>query len=187
VLSSILSDCRCFHPLYLDQDRDRAGFGPCNLESGTTDNTCVAAVLEQLGTETRVCNCSAACNGTDYEIDLSTAVWPSKKYLDAAKRNYGFEQNNSEGSEEPPPIGENLLKINVYYDSMSLKTIKETASYPGGILGSAFLSGLGGVLSLFLGISFAMLFEVFELLLDLILNGSNYVLGRSLGRSNHLF
>ena len=50
-------------------------------QSGTTDNTCVAAVLEQLGTETRVCNCSAACNGTDYEIDLSTAVWPSKKYL----------------------------------------------------------------------------------------------------------
>ena len=35
---------------------------------------------------------------------------------------------------------------------------------------SSFISALGGALSLFLGISISMLFEIFEFLFDLIMN-----------------
>ena len=36
--------------------------------------------------------------------------------------------------------------------------------------GAAFISALGGALSLFLGISLSMIFEVFEFIIDLFLN-----------------
>ena len=48
------------------------------------------------------------------------------------------------------------------------------------------LSALGGVLSLYLGISFATLFEIVEIFIDLIHNMVNYAAGRSIGRKHHV-
>jgi hypothetical protein len=48
------------------------------------------------------------------------------------------------------------------------------------------MSALGGVLSLYLGISFAMLFEVVEIFIDFIQNLINFLGGLPLGRKHHL-
>ena len=49
----------------------------------------------------------------------------------------------------------------VFYNTLNQKMIKETKTYdPSLENGGSLWSSLGGVLSLFLGVSFAMLFEV---------------------------
>ena len=53
--------------------------------------------------------------------------------------------------------------------------------------GSSLFSGIGGVLSLFLGISLAMVFEIVELLLDFLGNLLNWIQGKPLGRINMRF
>ena len=52
--------------------------------------------------------------------------------------------------------------------------------------GSAMMSALGGVLSLYLGISFASVFEIVEVLVDLLHNTGNWVAGREVGRKHHV-
>ena len=98
-------------------------------------------------------------------------------------------------------LTENLLKINVYFDSLHQKSVTETKDYDWGVSiliskiliwlitffqGSSMMSALGGVLSLYLGISFAMLFEVVEIFMDFIQNFINFLVGRPLGRKHHL-
>ena len=109
-------------------------------------------------------------------------------YENIAMRAYGFESSTRKKRaagqpEKPPKISENLLRVSVFYDSLNEKTITTSAVYTG----SNIFSSLGGVLSLFLGISFAMLFEVIEILLDFLNNFFNWMAGRPLGRIYHKF
>ena len=95
----------------------------------------------------------------------------------------------------------------MFYNTLNQKTINESKTYdPSLYNGGSLWSSLGGVLSLFLGISFAMFFEVsftitfyeaditnndidfpqvFEILIDLIANTINFVLGKALGKDHH--
>ena len=50
---------------------------------------------------------------------------------------------------------------------------------------SNLLSSLGGVFSLYLGTSFAMLFELLEIVLDFLHNIMNWIVGKSFGRKYH--
>ena len=49
------------------------------------------------------------------------------------------------------------------------------------------MSGIGGALSLYLGISIAMMFEYVEIFLDIIANIFNWMLGKPLGRKHVKF
>ena len=80
---------------------------------------------------------------------------------------------------------ENLLEINVYFSSLNEQTISAEKVYP--LWGSAFTSAFGGVMSLYLGIPIAMLFELVEILLDFIGNLCNWTRGKPLGRQNLIF
>ena len=55
------------------------------------------------------------------------------------------------------------------------------------VKGSSMMSGLGGILSLYLGISIAMVFEILEFLLDLLGNFLNWTQGKPLGRKYMMF
>ena len=101
-------------------------------------------------------------------------------------------------SEEITSFTEDILQINVYFDTLSEHVIETKATYrvckvycilytlPFSLTfsfqGSSLLSGIGGVLSLFLGISIAMVFEIVELLLDFLGNLLNWIQGKPLGR-----
>ena len=54
------------------------------------------------------------------------------------------------------------------------------------VYGADFLTALGGALSLFLGISFILIFELLELALDFTMNVINFCLRKPLGRKYHL-
>ena len=102
---------------------------------------------------------------------------------------YGFESGTG-----GPNVAENLLQVNVYFKSLNVRTVIEEPIYDrvrnlflnqpncsnefvGNLIfeyfqidGAAFISALGGALSLFLGISISMVFEVIEFVIDLTLN-----------------
>ena len=60
----------------------------------------------------------------------------------------------------------NLLKFNVYFKTMDSRLVEESVMYDT----LALLYALGGALSLFLGISLAMVFEIVELIIDIVSN-----------------
>jgi hypothetical protein len=73
----------------------------------------------------------------------------------------------------------------VFFSTLNEKLVSETKTYDYSLVnGGTLWSSLGGVLSLFLGVSFALLFEVFEIFVDLFFNTINFIMGRHLGRSN---
>ena len=79
MLDSIMQDCGCFHPLYLDIDDTRLGRAVCNL-ANTTTTACVATILDQIVAGQRTCPCHQSCDQTLFQTSVSAASWPSKQY-----------------------------------------------------------------------------------------------------------
>ena len=79
MLDSIMQDCGCFHPLYLDIDDSRLGRAVCNL-ANTTTTACVATILDQIVAGQRTCPCHQSCDQTLFQTSVSAASWPSKQY-----------------------------------------------------------------------------------------------------------
>jgi len=186
--SSIVEACGCFHPMFLDGDiANRSSYNlpvfesetingtvfnytydediqACNLTSEADDLVCVEDVMYQLDNSVRNCTCRPNCQELDYEVYISQSKWPSKFYQTNAMVEYGFESGTG-----GPNVAENLLQVNVYFKSLNVRTVIEEPIYDR-IDGAAFISALGGALSLFLGISISMVFEVIEFVIDLTLN-----------------
>ena len=125
-------------------------------------------------------------------MDITSSVWPAQQYEMLAARSFilpaGAEmedRSNDTKEDDALTIANNLLKLNVYFESKMTKFIEETKTYDT-VYGADFLNALGGALSLFLGISFILIFELLELLLDLLMNLVNFCLRKPLGRKYHL-
>ena len=86
-----------------------------------------------------------------------------------AQKTYGFEVisgKNTSQEEMQDSMKENLLKVNVYFKTMDSRLVEESATYDT----TSILYAVGGAISLWLGISLSMIFEVFELLINLFVN-----------------
>ncbi|XP_023336248.1 degenerin unc-8 [Eurytemora carolleeae] len=184
---TIMNTCSCYHPLYVEEDDDKLNYRPCQISAGK-DFDCIDQIIQDYEVQTRVCPCNAACLETEYEMLLSTSQWPSTKYQDAAIKEFMMDSlpPNPDGVQPSPTdeqkttAGENLIHINVYFSSLNSKSISEVMDFSS--TDGTLISGLGGVLSMYLGISVCQLLELFELLMDLILNTYQYCSGRALGR-----
>ena len=162
--SQILLECGCYHPIFLDLDA-KSDWTTCDLASNSTDYTCVEYILSEMDSQNRICNCNVSCNDVDYEMYLSNSNWPSKQYEATAASLYGYENVPA----DVPGLADNLLQANVYFKTLNVKRVGESAVYDS-LFSSTFVAALGGALSLFLGISLSMVFEVFEFVIDLMLN-----------------
>ena len=105
-----------------------------------------------------------------------------------AAETYGIEGNSMN----------NLIKVNIYYTSLNEKTTEDVIAYNFEVRmrnktfsdinktqDGSFFNALGGCLSLWLGISFCSLFEILELVFDLIGNFINRVAQKAIGRANN--
>ena len=64
----------------------------------------------------------------------------------------------------------NMLKFNVFFKTLNSQEVEELVKYD---LTTTFYA-IGGALSLFLGISLSMIFEVLEFLVDMVINLVKY-------------
>ena len=78
-----------------------------------------------------------------------------------------------------------LVSGQVFFSTLNGKVVAETVTYTTTMAGGTFWGSLGGVLSLFLGISFALLFEIFEFFVDFFFNVMNFIMGKGIGRPLH--
>ena len=79
---------------------------------------------------------------------------------------YGYPEAAEGDAKGEEDMKENLLSVIVYFQSLNIRYIEESIKYD--II--AVIYAVGGSISLFLGISIAMIFEVFELMLDCLIN-----------------
>ena len=84
----------------------------------------------------------------------------------ASAKTGGKASGGTSGPDIQDYIQQNLLKVDVYLKSMETRTVVESPTYEF----NSMLYALGGAISLFLGISLSMIFEVLELLIDIFLN-----------------
>ena len=75
------------------------------------------------------------------------------------------------------------MKINVFYSTLNEHKIEDRIDYA--LKDGSLFNALGGCLSLWLGISFCNLFEILELVFDLLGNFINWVSGGSVGRASN--
>ena len=85
---------------------------------------------------------------------VSSTVWPGKSAAFGLKDLYKI---------SPQQAQQNYLQVDIYFMSLNVKSIKETARY--NVV--TFIATLGGSLGVWVGFSVCMLFELLELLIDL--------------------
>ena len=76
-----------------------------------------------------------------------------------------------------------MIKINVFFGTLNQHIVEDKIDYAIG--DGSLVNALGGCLSLWLGISFTSLFEILELLFDLLGNIINRMLGRVIGKTTN--
>ena len=98
-------------------------------------------------------------------------------------RTYGFTSDDSGDMS----MSSNMMKVQVYLTSLNVEIVTESPTYKvwnvikiaieaaykyeiKQISDGSYMSALGGAISLYLGISFAMVFEVIELIIDFFIN-----------------
>ncbi|CAG5119338.1 unnamed protein product [Candidula unifasciata] len=113
--------------------------------------------------------CPPVCASTTYHTVVSTAQWPPDSkieiFLDTAKstflQNVSFTENNS--SEKF--IRSNLLRLEIFLDSLEFKEFTTQAKYDWNLL----LGTIGGLLGLGLGFSLLTAMEIVEVLIETVL------------------
>ena len=147
------------------------------------DPICVRYVREHFD---RVANCSCgpACKQVKYDWEKSSLKWPSKLgwVFTAKKHNLTYngqliDVNTIMSPENFTKVGDeiksNLLRLVVKFSGEPTTTITETPVYPNPL---TLLSTLGGALSIWMGMSFMMIIEGLELIMDLAFS---YISGRN--------
>lgn len=104
--------------------------------------------------------CPLECEFVDYKISSNQATFPTQYYEKLLSKHSII---NSSGIYQED-IRRSVLRINVFYETMTSVTIIEAES----MSSQTFFSNIGGTLSLCLGISILSVIEIFELFLKLI-------------------
>uniref|UniRef100_UPI00358E17E9 acid-sensing ion channel 1-like n=1 Tax=Myxine glutinosa TaxID=7769 RepID=UPI00358E17E9 len=105
--------------------------------------------------DSEFCVCESPCNMTRYNKELSMVRIPSQasaKYL--AKK-----LNKTETY-----IAENLLVLNIFFETLNYETIEQTKAYEV----ASLLGDIGGQMCLFIGASILTILEIFDYLYEVI-------------------
>ena len=148
-----------------------------NLLLSDSQYVCFDQVFTEYDTLQRNCSCNPACSEFDFTSQISTSTWPSNQYWeDIAIFDLGIlTEADLKGpkpkiAETRSKIQEDYTRADVYYQTLNVRSIIQNPAYPD----TDLVSGLGGALSLYLGIAIVMAFEVLELIWDLIWNIFNH-------------
>ena len=152
IQENIEAVCGCSHPLFEQSENMK----PCNLSKATDSSECVLEQIIMFDIGEKTCKCDPPCNEVDYEKLVSSTMWPNMMATIAFSELYGV---------EPEDVKEDYLRLDIYFMSLNVKSIIETARYTL----VSFISALGGSLGVWVGFSVCMMFEVIELIIDVLI------------------
>ena len=154
----IIDQCNC-SSIWLPINYKNTKF--CNYKK----RDCISYATRQMFTRKKnvecIKLCPLECNFIDYKISSSRISFPSEYYKKQLVKN--IKKINSSGISYSE-IQNSMLKINIFYESMTYNLIKESES----ITIETLFANIGGTLSLTLGISISSVIEIVELVISVI-------------------
>ena len=113
------------------------------------------------------CKCSIECEKISHERLITYSKYPTKIITDSIRYDKILEKSViTKQGDFKNDLENNLVRVNIYFDSLSYVHIKE---YPG-MNEIGLISSIGGTLGLFLGMSLLSLTESVELLLSILIS-----------------
>ncbi|CAH3156043.1 unnamed protein product [Porites lobata] len=116
-------------------------------------------------------NCRQKCRSEDFKMTVSAANWPSehsKKHLRDILKSDGLGNHSNE-------LNLNFLKLKVYYGQLNFEVLDEEYAYTF----ARFLSDIGGIMGMWIGISALTCVEVLELMMSLCYTVLRKIKGKS--------
>jgi hypothetical protein len=166
--TKIIIDCNCTDPkfVYPVLNRTKISFvGPCKNK---TQNECLAASLAQFLNNpiSKDCSkyCPLECVTLSYSTFSTSAAYPTRSYAKLLGLDDKILKKTPHYTTDYEMLKYSMLKLNVFYEEMSYQTITESPALTWDIL----LGNIGGMLSLFIGVSIMTVGEVFELVFELV-------------------
>jgi hypothetical protein len=177
--ASVVAKCKCYNPTMPFWRNDT---GPClsYWQANCDIEQFIDFFSQDVGS---VCgkDCPLECDMLKYSISTSFMAYPSVAYANFLSNNPNFRSiysNATNASYED--IRNNVLSLNIYYDTLSYMQISEKEK----LSTVELVSNLGGTLGLFLGISFLSFVELADLALQICLSLS---CTKSKKKSNMIF
>ncbi|XP_078373784.1 epithelial sodium channel subunit alpha-like isoform X2 [Oculina patagonica] len=117
---------------------------------------CVNTVFEEY--DNGSCNefCQERCREEGFKTTVSLAKWPSSQY----KSTLDAEIGDKVGGNHSKETSEHFLKVKVYYGELNYEVIEEEYAYTS----ASFLSDIGGLMGMWIGISALTIAELLELI-----------------------
>ena len=120
--------------------------------------------------------CPLECESTKIDISTSSSTFPTRSFYEFYKNNKYFKELFPNENITYNDLRENILEVNIYYDSFIYTKTEESSVCT--IID--LISNMGGTLGLLIGISLLSLVEILEIIIEMILTiFENYRSGKS--------
>ncbi|XP_022808877.1 acid-sensing ion channel 1C-like [Stylophora pistillata] len=129
----------------------------CNVEN-TDIVKCVNKVYKSFD-DGNCSRCQERCRETIFKTTVSLAKWPSKQYRDTLITKINEENHHNHSGE----TSDHFLKLKIYYGQLDFEVIEEEEAYSI----PSFLSDIGGLMGMWIGISVLTIVELLELIITL--------------------
>ena len=131
-----------------------------------SDFECINSAFKQFSIDSlniNNCDCPIECKRTFYTYSSSYSLFPTRKYSEYILETDSFKSKypNITTYEE---LKKNIARVEIFFDDMTETVIEESVKTEM----SDLISNLGGILGLFLGLSFLSLIEFVEVFLQAI-------------------
>ena len=159
----VMKECNCTDSSFLSLFADVR-------QSKTNDEiNCAFAVYNQLFLsenfikEVCIPLCPLECNRTEYKVSISALQLLGDDFVDYIKKNERLSKDFNKKSINAYNAGSSVVKVNIFYDSMSYTLSTESAK----MNLVSLLASIGGNLGLFLGVSVFSLCELIEVAIEI--------------------
>ncbi|KAJ7385393.1 hypothetical protein OS493_016475 [Desmophyllum pertusum] len=130
----------------------------CDMTDEPTAD-CVDATYDKYYDGVCESNCREKCREDSFKMTVSVSKWPSRHYKSTLQKELEEQKLGNYSSD----LGENFLKLKVYYGELNYEVLEEERAYAF----SRFLSDIGGIMGMWIGISALTCVEVLELIASL--------------------
>jgi hypothetical protein len=160
----VIETCKC----YVSSFDKLNGNIPC---SNDEQNICQTDVYEKLFVDGKViveCNqyCPLECYSISYELTSSFSSYPTRNYAKKSLLNNTIITSKFQNEILTYDLlKESVLSLNIYYDKLTYTGITKDAKTELIDL----ISNIGGLLGLFLGISFLSFVEIIEIIIETLI------------------
>ncbi|XP_078662477.1 uncharacterized protein LOC144906232 [Branchiostoma floridae x Branchiostoma belcheri] len=149
---AILDKCECTDELVTGSNS-----GICSVLNSTQER-CRRSQRQLFDDDKIRCNCKQSCRDEVYNIWMSSSTWPSDNYLPYVLQNIHSRTRAKNLPRTAEEVKQNLVRLHVYFQELTFEEIREHEGY----LFEELLSGIGGLLGLYIGISVITVFEVLQ-------------------------